>query len=247
MGTTVAIEARAHSEGAARSALETAFAAVTDVEGRMHPQQGGSDVQRINTASPGERCPIHASTWRVLELARRLHSASDGVFDPCLPQRAGRLDDLELSPFELQGAGWVICRAPVALDLGGIAKGYAVDRATDALIAAGCGAGLVNSGGDLRLFGTEHRTVLLRHAGATYQPLLLENTALAVSDLDAPRRPSGHRGYYVRSANTPPLRRYAAVLAPQAALADALTKCALLCPPERVMRIFREFGAREAG
>lgn len=245
MGTAVAIEATADCEATARSAVEAAFTAVADVDARMHPHRPGSDVRRINMAFLGARCAIHVSTWRVLRLAQRLHALSEGVFDPCLPARCGGVRDLELSPHEIDESAWAICHAPVALDLGGIAKGYAVDCAIDALRAEGCEAGLVNAGGDLRMFGGRRRTVLLRHADATYQPLLLENSALAVSDLDALHRPPGHRGYYVRSGDASVARRYAAVLAVQAMYADALTKCALLCPQERAMRIFREFAARE--
>jgi len=47
----------------------------------------------------------------------------------------------------------VIPHAPVHIDLGGIAKGYAVDRALMALRTAGCRGALVNAGGDLAVFG----------------------------------------------------------------------------------------------
>src|SRR5580704_2452341 len=201
MSTAVAIEATAHCEATARSAVEAAFTAVADVDARMHPHRPGSDVQRINTAFLGARCAIHVSTWRVLRLAQRLHALSEGVFDPCLPARCGGVRDLELSPHEIDESAWAICHAAVALD---------------ALRAEGCEAGLVNAGGDLRMFGGQRRTVLLRHADATYQPLVLENSALAVSDLDALHRPPGHRGYYVRSGDASVARRYAAVLAAQA-------------------------------
>jgi thiamine biosynthesis lipoprotein len=114
------------------------------------------------------------------------------------------------------------------------------------LIAAGCTAGLVNAGGDLRLFGTRREPVLLRHADGTCRPLMLENTALAVSDMRARRRPSEHRGYYRRSGTGTPARRYAAVLAREAALADALTKCLLLAPADCARRALQELGGREA-
>jgi thiamine biosynthesis lipoprotein len=247
MGTWVAIEAAAESEATAVCAIEAAFAAVSQVERRMHPEREGSDIARINSAPLHVQTPIHASTWEVLRLAQRLNRLTDGVFDPCLPLRPGCLTDLELSGPSPGPEPWVVRRAPLALDLGGIAKGYAIDCAIAALRAAGCHAGAVNAGGDLRLFGTRRETILLRYRDHGYQPLALQNTALAVSDLDEPRRPPGHRGYYVRAGTraAAALRRYAAVLAPAAMIADALTKCVLLCSEERASRTVAELGGRD--
>jgi len=244
MGTWVAIEAAAESEVTAACAIEAAFAAVSQVERRMHPEREGSDIARINSAPLHVQTPIHASTWEVLRLAQRLNGLTDGVFDPCLPLRPGCLTDLELSGPSPGPEPWVVRRAPLALDLGGIAKGYAIDCAIAALRAAGCHAGVVNAGGDLRLFGARRETILLRHGDHGYQPLVLQNAALAVSDLDEPRRPPGHRGYYVRTGAAAAWRRYAAVLAPEAMIADALTKCVLLCSEERASRTVAEWGAR---
>jgi thiamine biosynthesis lipoprotein len=245
LGTWVAIEAIADSAAIASHALEAAFAAVSEVGRRMHPSGEASDLTRICSAPLGVRVALHASTWEVLRLAQRVHIHSDAVFDPTLPVRPGRLTDLELSPESAPDAPWALCRAPIALDLGGIAKGYAVDRAVAALIAAGCAAGLVNAGGDLRVFGALRDTFLLRHADGSCEPLVLDSVALAVSDADARRRPPEHRGYYRRSGARRLTCRYAAVLAPTAALADALTKCVLLAPTECAQRTLRALGGRQ--
>ena len=247
LGTWVAIEAMASSAAAALSGTEAAFAAIAQVDGRMHPTRPGSDLARVNQEALGVRVPIHPSTWWVLQLAQRVHTFTQGVFDPCVPERAGRLADLELSGCS-DPAPWALCHAPLSLDLGGIAKGYAIDCAIDALMARGCVAGLVNAGGDLRVFGARREPILLRHTDGTFRPLELENTALAVSDIGARRRPSEHRGYYRRSGSggRPP-RRYAAVLAREAAVADALTKCVLLAPTDCATRALQELGGREAG
>ncbi|HET7756895.1 MAG TPA: FAD:protein FMN transferase [Steroidobacteraceae bacterium] len=238
LGTSLAIEATAQSEPAVRAAVEAAFAAAGDVETRMHPHGSGSDVARINAAPPGTRINIHASTWAVLRLARRLHTLSGGAFDPCTPFRSGRLEDLELG----ETTPWVIAHAPLALDLGGIAKGHAVDCAVEALREGGCSAGLVNAGGDLRVFGPRHAPILLRRSDGSCEPLELHDAALAVSEIDAPRRPPEHLGYYSRTGAAALCCRFAAVIAPEAALADALTKCVLLCPPEVLEQLVPALG-----
>lgn len=249
LGTFVAIEAQAASEAAALRGIEAAFAAITAAETHLHPERTGSDLQRINTTSPGERVRIAVATHGLLTLAQRLHDLTLGIFDPCLPERPGRLPDVQLS-----GAGgtpqetpWVLCHAPVRLDFGGFAKGHAIDCAVEALIAAGCSSGLVNAGGDVRLFGARRQTLLLRGNDGDCRPLTLANTALAVSAAHGRGRPRGHRGYYVRGRRRGALRPFAAVLAPTAVIADALTKCLLLCPEVLARRALREFAARSAG
>ena len=179
--------------------------------------------------------------------AQRLQVLTDGVFDPCLPAMPGRLSDIEFCGEWAASAPSVVCHAPLALDLGGIAKGYAVDCAVDALIAAGADAGLVNAGGDLRLFGARPQTILLRHANSSYETVVLQDIALAVSDLEALHRPPQHRGYYLRVSAAPAARGHAAVLAAHAVVADALSTCALLCDDERVQRALLAFSARRVG
>ena len=252
MGTWVAIEAKAASpprepggRGVAprtaaaieQGAIEAAYAAIGLVEQAMHPHRRGSDLARINSAPLHVPIEIQPDTWRVLQLARRLHAITGGVFDPCLPNRPGSLQDVEIGSEPL-----VVCHAPVEIDLGGIAKGYAIDRAVGELIEHGCCAGLVNAGGDLRVFGEREEPILLRQADTRFRQLAFKNSALAVSDLDATDRPVEHRGYYNRKGQTA-ARRYAAVIAKDAATADGLTKCVLLCSPEQTARALREMEA----
>jgi FAD:protein FMN transferase len=224
LGTFVSIESRAADAGIAERALQAGFAAIARVEALMHPTRAGSDLARIGAAATGETVWIDDWTWEVLALSQRLHELSGGSFDPCVPDAAGRLGDIALP-----GPGLAVCRAPVAIDLGGIAKGYAVDRAIGALQAAGASAGIVNAGGDLRVFGPDELTVWIRmHTGA--RSIALADRACAVSDPAAAESPAEHRGYYnrVHPARVV-VQRQAIVVAPTAALADALTKCVLLC------------------
>jgi thiamine biosynthesis lipoprotein len=239
LGTLVAVEATSTSAGAAEAAVEAAFAALRQVGQRLHPHSADSDLARINNA-PLQTCiPVHSSTCDLLNLARRLNTLTGGVFDPCLPSRAGRLKDIEGC------SGQLFCRAPVALDFGGFAKGYAVDCAIEALTSHGCTAGLVNAGGDLRVFGARTEPVFLRGPAGELKPIELADAALAVSDVDSQRRPAEHQGYYLRGRAGPPPQRYAAVVATEAVVADALTKCVLLCPSPTAGQVLKAFGARQ--
>ena len=242
LGTWVAIEARGPV-----TAIEAAFSAIAEVEALLHPDRAGSDLARLREAGLHERTAISPSTYRVLDFARRVFSLSRGVFDPCLPSRPGRLSDLELACLPGESGAWARCRVPLALDCGGIAKGYAVDRAVEALERAGCESGLVNAGGDLRVFGGVPQTILVRRADGRCAALELARGAIAASDRDGDAAPEGHRGYYRRDGRGCAARRFAAVHAPDAMTADALTKCVLLCEPTRAREIVAALGGRILG
>jgi FAD:protein FMN transferase len=241
LGTWVVIEASGCTADCALQGLEGAFARIRAVEERMHPEREGSDLLRLRQAPAGTAVAIDHSTWVVLRFARQLFGLSRGVFDPCLPHSAGRLCDLELSPDA--HTPWACAHAPLTIDCGGIAKGYAVDCALETLRAAGCTSGLVNAGGDLRVYGPQPQTLLLRRADGSYVPCELHEAALAVSDLDAVHRPAEHRGYYVRDSAMAAGKRYAAVRAPEAMVADALTKCVVLCAPPLAETVVQELAA----
>lgn len=240
MGTWVVIEAHAAAAESVQRGLEAAFSAVADVARFMHPENPESDVARISAAPPGTAVPVRPDTLQVLRFAQRLHRISAGRFDPCLPGARGRLGDLMLLPGSLPA---VRSEVRVQLDLGGIAKGFAVDCAVAALLSAGCSAGIVNAGGDLRVFGPACETVLLKRADGSYRAVALQEAALAVSDRDAACPPSGHRGYYLRGGLGAGATRYAAVRAADAMSADALTKCVLLCPAALSGSLLRQLGA----
>src|SRR5258707_685659 len=127
--------------------------------------------------------------------------------------------------------------AGVRLDLGGIAKGFAVDEAVAVLRAAGVDSALVNAGGDLRAFGSSSFPIGIRnpcYPGRTFVSLLVKNRALATSaHYFADRlKPGARIGPFV----DPRLRRLrgdllsATVAAPSATIADALTKIVMLDP-----------------
>ncbi len=233
LGTFVAVEALSADASIREQATVAAFAAIADVERLMHPTRAGSDLAALRDHRPGSPLRIHPWTWQVLGLSQRLYQLSDGLFDPCLPEAPGRLSDLELvaaDPVSPTAPCSVVLRRRVHLDLGGIAKGFAVDRALDALRAAGCAGGLVNAGGDLAVFGDRtHRIECRPHGGGTVP---VRNAALATSvalsaDVDPQDRPVEHRGHYHGVTRRPLRPGHAIVTAPTAALADALTKCVL--------------------
>jgi len=119
----------------------------------------------------------------------------------------------------------------LVVDLGGIAKGYAVDRAVAALKDNGITAGIVNAGGDLRIFGSVSHLVHVRHpaeparvAGA----VRLRERAMATSGIYFGRRKfrGKHVGPLLDGRTSRPARELisVSVAAAECMVADALTK-----------------------
>jgi thiamine biosynthesis lipoprotein len=222
MGTFIAIDALADTREICELATSDAFHAIAQVERLMHPTRSGSDLAAMRDCPLDVPLSVHTWTWATLELCKRLNNMSHGIFDPCLPESRGRLPELELRP-----PCSVIQRARLRLDLGGIAKGFAVDRAIDELRRNGCHGGLVNAGGDLAAYGDHEQDIRCRRRDGLAAVITLRNAALAFSDAENESRPAEHRGYYNGADRFANVSGCAAVMAPEAVIADALTKCLL--------------------
>ena len=219
---------------AAKIAVEAAFAAIGRVDRLMHPSRIGSDLLAIRQLVEGSAV-VDPWTWAVLRAATQLHVESNGLFDPCRADSAGRIGDLRLDE-----PNRVESERPLAIDLGGIAKGFAVDRAIDALRDHGCAAAEVNAGGDLRVFGADACDVWVR-AGGACRPIRLRDSACAVSDATAIEPPPEHLGYLRRGAAETNIgvAGSAVILAPAAMWADGLATYAMVCRSPAELARFR--------
>ncbi len=225
LGTLVAVEACAPDMWTVDTGIRAALAAIARIDTRLHPTRPGSELAALNAAPPGVALALGEEFASLWPLCRRLHEASGGAFDPCLPDEPGGLTEVVFAA-AADGGCTVYKRSPLRIDFGGIGKGFAVDLALRALRTAGCSAGLVNAGGDLAVFGDAPRTIVVR-LGGTEQPLELRAAAVASSDTRALDAPAEHRGYYRRGEPLRPIAGEACVIAADAATADALTKCVL--------------------
>lgn len=265
LGTIVEIALPDGGEDCA-AAIDAAFGAIEEVQRRMSFHEAESTLSRVNREAALAPVPIDAWTFAVLQTAAELHRDSGGLFDIAVAPRLqelgylpgprrrgaeGTFADVELNATE--SGGTVRFHAPgLALDLGGIAKGFAVDRAVESLREAGIASGLVNAGGDLRAFGEAPFPVVIRdpgNPGATLITLELRDAALATSahyfaDRLAPNAslppivfPGAHR-----PPSATPLPRSVTVQATNAMLADALTKVVML-DPAAAQAVLRRHGA----
>jgi thiamine biosynthesis lipoprotein len=194
LGTLVEIGARGAPQ-VLQAAVDQAFAAIARVHELMSFHDPASDVSRLNREALRRPVAVDDHTVRVLEQARRIAATSDGAFDITV---AGRLVQWGYLPgplpsvaaarhgyrsIELLPHGQVRFHEPVLIDLGGIAKGYAVDAACRALESQGVTDYVVNAGGDLRV-GAVPVAIEVRHPAepAITAPLVtLVSGALATS------------------------------------------------------------------
>lgn len=243
LGTIVDIAAAGPATAVARG-IEDAFAAIAQVHRALSAQDEGSELTRVNRLAHAGVQRISETFRAVLTCALDMAERTRGTFDPTI---GGLMCDLGLLPqhsshdrraswrdVRLDASGVSFAR-PLLLDFGGIAKGYAVDRAVDVLRDAGVVAACVNAGGDIRLFGDEIGTVHVRTGGVRRMalPLVeLADGAVATSAYGSQRRRVAGRWatplidarFGLPSMST----RTVSVVAPHCMVADALTKVVAL-------------------
>jgi len=258
LGTLVEI-ALAAPVAAQPAAFAAAFAAIERVQRRMSFHDPASDVARINAAAAGRVVEVDPQTVDVLRRAAWYGALSGGTFDVVVgdvlvaqaalprpeaaaaPDPEARQEDLDI--VDATHVAWGRRRGWI--DLGGIAKGFAVDRAVDALREQGIVEGCVNAGGDLRCFGGP-APIHVRHPERPGERLALgdlEEAALATSANVA------GAGIAAPGGLVDPQRRAGArwpasvsVIADRCVDADALTKIVGLAP-ERALPVLDAVGA----
>ncbi len=176
MGTVAEVSVLHRDARYAQRAIDAALDQIRRSEDLLTRFRPDSDVGRVNAAPPGSAVDVESETGWVLDAALELASLTGGLFDPCLG-RATELWDVgarsappaepetavfasrrfhrELEVDRSAGRTLIRAHAPgLAIDLGGIGKGWGVDRAVRALRDWGITDGLVNLGGDLYALGS---------------------------------------------------------------------------------------------
>lgn len=248
LGTFVEIEVAGAPRSEMDGAIDAAFDAVAQVHRLMSFHEPDSDVGRLNREAGTRPVSVHAWTFRVLETAVELDRCSGGRFDitiapalqaigllPSLKDKSAPLlrspDAIELLPDQA-----VRFRSTdVTIDLGGIAKGFAVDRAVAVLRDLGIPSGIVNAGGDLRAFGAQARTVHIRDPRHPTRPVCrieVTDSALASTARPVDLVDGGEPGSsaVIDPATQRPVRLIdgVTVRARSCMVADALTKIVMI-------------------
>ncbi len=250
MGTLADLTVVAEGRRQGHAALDGAVAALRAVDRTMTAYAATSDVGRANATAAREAVVVDESTATVVREALGWAEATDGRFDPCLgratalwdvklrstPPAAAAVDELasrglwrRLDVGTLNGRTCLrYGDRDVRVDLGGIAKGFAVDQAALAVRRVGVTSGLLNVGGDLVALGRspdgDPWQVGIRSpedARALVTTLAVEDEAIATSgDYEQSFVHGGRRYHHLLDGST---------AAPRATRARSLTVAAPTC------------------
>lgn len=212
------VEISAHGPVAqVQPALDEAYAAIRHIHQQMSFQDERSDIARLNAAPAGASISVHPSTYHVLQTALLLYHDSDGLFDCAIQGDSA-------AALTLLQNNLVQKNLPATIDLSGIAKGFAVDRACTILRSHAVQEAIVNAGGDLRVIGSKFATVQLRPDADAQATLVVmaQDKAVATSGQGGGRG-AGVKAFMFSHHIVHDLLAVT-VIADQAMIADALTK-----------------------
>jgi thiamine biosynthesis lipoprotein len=270
MGVPFRMVLYASSQKSAEEAAAAAFQRVKDLNDIMTDYDSDSELSRLSrTSGQNQAVTVSPDLWAVLARAQELAGRSGGAFDVTVgpyvnlwrfarsqgklpdPERLARArmavgyDKMELDPAHHS----VKLLAPnMRLDLGGIAKGYAVDQALQCLSGLGIASALVSGGGDMAVSGPPPekkgwrielppldasnappaRFVVLAHAGISTSGDLfqrLELNGVRYSHIIDPRTGEGLTDHSLVT-----------VIAPNDFTADGLTKVMSVLDPKSALK-----------
>jgi thiamine biosynthesis lipoprotein len=257
LGTFVEIEIRdaRMPERVLEDLAEISFGRIARVQSLMSFGDPSSELSRLNAC--GHLHPLSINPWtrEVIAEAQRLGKASEGVFDIAVAPTMDSLgflphlhvrqkheeEEATLRDVVLHDNGRVSFRRLLRLDLGGLARGFAMDKAAEILIEANVGSATIAAGGDFRFIGRRPKLLPLRDPTATAtadRMLSAKVTAPAVVTRAAYFANRCHHwrksSHILHPCTQKPMRSNVtvSVFAQSCVQAEALTKVVLLDEPD---------------
>mgnify|MGYP001029162242 CR=1 FL=1 len=157
-----------------RSALDGAFKRIEEIDKAMSRTAEDSHVYNINQKAGQSWVSVDKDTLHVIQTAIEYARLTDGLYDPSIGplveiwgigteqakipqpeaiQKAQSLIDYQAIKVDTKGRRVKLERSEMALDLGGIAKGYGADAATEFLRSKGVQSAFLNLGGNVYVVG----------------------------------------------------------------------------------------------
>jgi FAD:protein FMN transferase len=267
MGTRIAVELWADDAAKGREAIEAVLAEMRRIDAAMSTYKPDSELSIVNATAAAKPVRISQELFDLLSTAIEYSRATDGAFDvtyasvgylydyrarrkPDEQQIEKALPGVNYRHIELDGQARTVrfARPGVRIDLGGIAKGHAVDRGIAALQKRGFEHALVTAGGDSRIIGDRFGkpwVVGIRHPDRKDEVIAripLEDAALSTSgDYERYFDEAGVRYHHIidpHSGRSASKVRSATIIGPTATRTDGLSKTAFVLGPERAIDIY---------
>ncbi|VVB50757.1 ApbE family protein [uncultured archaeon] len=221
----------------ALQAINAAFQEAKRLEGIFSVYDPQSELSRLNK----ERTLTVSKDLRTVLWRARWHAEiSGGLFNPAIGneiiaaknyiQNGGTpphkpIHDGHYRKIKFDGKTVSLGHAPYTIDLGGIAKGYIVDKLVETLKKEGTKQGIVDARGDIRVFGPRPIKIQVedpQDSKKSKHTFMLKDAAVATSGNYRQHREK--TGHIINPFNTPPQILSASVIKETCADADALTK-----------------------
>jgi thiamine biosynthesis lipoprotein len=270
MGTRITVELWSDDREKADQAIDAVLDEMRHVDATMSTYKPNSEVSLVNAGAAARPMHITKELFDLLTTAKEYSVITDGAFDityasvgylydfrkhvrpdetqidaalPAVDYRHLLLDPKKQTVrFSQQG---------VRIDLGGIAKGHAVDRGIDVLKARGITRAYVSAGGDSRIIGDRFGKPWVvgirdprKEAGAVITRIPLTDAAISTSgDYERFFEEDGVRYHHIidpRTGHSASKVRSATIIGPYATRTDGLSKTAFVLGPEEAMKIYNQ-------
>lgn len=275
MGTRVAVELWADDPGLAARAMEAVIAEMRRTDELMSTYKPESQLSRVNAEAHERPVEVDPEIVDIVAKSFEFSRLSDGAFDvtyasvgylydyraharPTAEQVAAALPGVDYRQVQVDRDRNTIrfLRKGVRVDLGGIAKGRAVDRGIEILRTLGIEHAMVNAGGDTRLLGDRRGKPWIvgirdpRNEGRMVTRLPLEDEAISTSgDYERYFEEDGVRYHHILVPGTGQSAREvrsATVIGADATLTDALSTTVFVLGVERGMALVSRLPGVEA-
>jgi len=262
MGTSIHVELWHDNAAQAERLINAVMAEMRHVDNTMSPYIKTSELYRINELASTRPQVISQELFDLIKQSIAVSELSDGVFDityasvgylynyrehkkPSDKEIASLLPAINYRWIKLDEKAHSIyfAHANVKIDLGGIAKGYAVDRSIELLQKAGVKNALVSAGGDTRMLGDRHGRpwmVGIRHPREREKNVVmlpLEDVAISTSgDYERFFEEDGTRFHHILSPKTGKsahVVQSVSIIGPSATMTDGLTKIIFISGVEK--------------
>lgn len=275
MGTRIAVQLWSEDPALAQRAIDAVIAEMHRTDELMSTYKPGSQLSQVNAHAYERPVQVDADIIDVVEKALGYSRLSDGVFDvtyasvgylfdyrkhvhPTDAQIAAALPAVDYRQVVVDHDARTIrfLKPGMRIDLGGIAKGWAVDRGIDILRELGIEHAMVNAGGDTRLLGDRRGKPWIvgirdpRNEGKVVTRIPLQDEALSTSgDYERYFEEDGVRYHHILEPGTgrsPKAVRSVTVIGPTATHTDGLTKPVFILGVERGLEFIRKVKDAEA-
>jgi thiamine biosynthesis lipoprotein len=275
MGTRIEVQLWSDNPAEAEALITQSMAELDRIEALMSTYMATSEMSRINDKAYAEPQRVSAELFGLLKIAIELSEATEGAFDisydsvgqlydfragqhPDSAQIAAALGDIDYRHIVLDDANQTVAfKTPgVRINLGGIAKGYSVERVITLLRDAGVEHALATAGGDTRILGDRRGKPWIvgirdpNKRDGIFTRIALDDEAISTSgDYERFFIEDGKRYHHIlRPSDGRPVEgvRSVSVIGPDATMTDGLSTGLFVLGPEDGLRVLKRFPGYEA-